>query len=298
MQRANTLIVAVAVALALAVGTSSAALADGGGSCDPQLGTCDVRAGGGGGTGGGGGGGTSGDPCAPYPNAAYGDKPPKVSLTCADELQGKFCNAMLGDMLDGLKYASVNNLTPAQTALVNQNLAGGGCPPIVTAATLAQQAYDSIIFPHPSGHRSPSEGQEYNGYPFTYVGLWTYFWTDPATWKSLTASASAAGLTATVIAKPVALSFDPGDGSPALSCDGPGRAWRESDGNSAPTDGACGYQYSTVSGPGYGHPITSTQTILWKITWTGTGNTGGEIPELSTSTSGQLNVMQIKTVNR
>jgi hypothetical protein len=94
------------------------------------------------------------------------------------------------------------------------------------------------------------------------------------------------------------LSFDPGDGSEGKSCAGPGRPWVESDRNSAPSEGACGYQYSKVTGPGYDHPITSTQTILWKITWTGTGNTGGEIPGLSTSTAGQLNVLQIKTVNR
>lgn len=27
----------------------------------------------------------------------------RVSQACADEWQGKFCNAILGDMLDGLK---------------------------------------------------------------------------------------------------------------------------------------------------------------------------------------------------
>ncbi|PZS30747.1 MAG: hypothetical protein DLM61_09965 [Pseudonocardiales bacterium] len=213
-------------------------------------------------------------------------------------MQGKYCNAILGDMLGGLKYPSPNNLTPAQTVLVNKNLAAVGCPAIVTTATLAQQAFDTIVFPHPSGHRSPSEGLDYNGYPMTYLRLWTYFWTDPATWKTLTATASAAGLTATVTAVPVSLSFDPGDFSAVQSCAGAGRPWVESDGNSAPSSGACGYQYSKVTGPGYDHPITSTQTIVWKITWTGTGNTGGQIPGLSTSTSGQLNVLQIKTVNR
>jgi hypothetical protein len=290
--------------------SAPSARADGGsGGCnvvkDP---TCTVSAGGlgAGGSGSGGAGGDSGgtgaaastDPCAAYPEAAYGDKPPKVPQACADELQGKYCNAILGDILDGLKYPSVNNLTPAQTALVNNDLAGSGCPAIVTTAALAQQAFDSIVFPHPSGHRSPSEAQDYNGYPFSYVGLWTYYWTDSATWRPLTATASAAGLTATVTATPSSLSFDPGDGSGSQSCAGPGRPWAESDGNSAPSDGACGYRYSRVTGPGYGHPVTSTQTIVWKITWTGTGNSGGEIAGLSTSTSGQLNVLQIKTVNR
>lgn len=287
--------------------SASLAHADGGsGGCnvvkDP---TCTVSAGAGlgagdssGAGGDGGGSGSSRDSCAGYPNAAYGDRPPTVSRACADELQGKYCNAILGDILEGLKYPGVINLTPAQTTLVNTDLAGSGCPAIVTTATLAQQAFDSIVFPHPSGHRSPSEAQGYNGFPFTYVGLWTYYWTDPATWRPLTATASAAGLTATVIATPISLSFDPGDGSGSQSCTGPGRPWAESDGNDAPSDGACGYRYSRVTGPGYGHPITSTQTIHWNITWTGTGNSGGEIPGLSTSTSGQLNVLQIKTVNR
>lgn len=288
----------------LSIASATSAHADGrSGGCnvvkDP---TCTVSASGGldasDSTGAGGGSGISKEPCAGYPDAVYGDRPPQVPQACADELQGKYCNAILGDILDGLKYPSVNSLTPAQTALVNNDLAGGGCPAIVTSAALARQAFDSIVFPHPSGHRSPSEAQSYNGYPFTYVGLWTYYWTDPVTWRPLTATASAAGLTATVTAIPTSLSFDPGDGSGSQSCAGPGRPWVESDGNDAPSGGACAYRYSRVTGPGYGHPITSTQTIVWKITWTGTGNTGGEIAGLSTSTSGQLNVLQIKTVNR
>lgn len=297
-------LLALIVVLAIVLVVSSPASADGGGDCNVRYDpTCTVGVGGGdggggGGAAGGGGGGSNVDPCAAYPNAAYGDKPPTVSQACANDLQGRYCNAMLGDLLGGLKWPAVNQLTAAQIGVVNTNLAQIGCPVIVTPAALAQRAFNSIVFPHPSGHRSPSEAQTYNGYPFTYIRLWTYYWTDPATWKSLTATASAVGLTATVTAVPVSLSFDPGDGSEGQSCAGPGRAWVESDGNSAPTSGACGYQYTKVSGPGYDHPITSTQTITWKITWTGTGGSAGEIPGLSTSTSGQLNVLQIKTVNR
>jgi hypothetical protein len=301
MRKVITGLIALAVVLATGVAVSAPAHADGSGDCnvrfDPTC-TVGVGGGGGGGSGGSGGGGTNVDLCAQYPNAAYGDKPPTVSQACADELQGRYCNAMLGDMLGGLQWPAVSKLSVQQIGVVNNNLAQIGCPAIVTPATLAEQAFNSIVFPHPSGHRSPAEVQDYNGYPFTYVGLWTYYWTDPATWKPLTATASAAGLSATVTAVPVSLSFEPGNGSEGQSCAGPGRPWVESDGNSAPSEGACGYQYSKVTGPGYDHPITSTQTIVWKITWTGTGNTGGEIPGLSTSTSGQLNVLQIRTVNR
>lgn len=236
------------------------------------------------------------DPCPP--DAAYGAQPPAVSQLCSDYLRNGYCDAVLGDMLAGLNYQSINNLKPAQASLVNSNLADAGCPAVVTPASLAHRAYASIRFPRPSGHRSPPAGLDYKGYPVTYVGLWTYFWTDPATWKPLTATARAGGLAATVTARPVALVFDPGDGASPVSCAGPGQPWTDSDGNSAPSGGACGYRYTRVTGPGYDHPITSTQTIVWKITWSGTGDTSGEIPQLSTSTSGRLNVLQIQTVNR
>ena len=157
---------------------------------------------------------------------------------------------------------------------------------------LAEQAYKTIVFPRPSGSRSPSQTLLYKGFPFTYVNLWTYYWTSADTWKPLTATASAAGFTATVTARPTRLIFDPGDGSAVQSCPGPGRPWTDADGNSAPSGGACGYQYGRVTGS----PITSTQSIVWTITWTGTGGAAGEIPQLVTSTSGQLNVMQIETV--
>jgi hypothetical protein len=178
--------------------------------------------------------------------------------------------------------------------LVNDDLAGGGCAPIVTPAALAEQALATIVFPHPSGERSPSPTLLYQGLPFSYANLYTFYWTAPVTWRASTASASAAGLTATVTAAPVELDFDPGNGSPAVACAGPGRPWTSADGNGAPTDGACAYRYAKVTTSA----ITTTQTIVWKITWTGTGNTGGEIPGLSTSTTGQLQVLQIQVVNR
>jgi hypothetical protein len=164
----------------------------------------------------------------------------------------------------------------------------------VNPAVLAQQALGTIRFPHPSGDRSPSPRLLYEGYPFTYVNLYTFFWTSGASWRTLSATASAGGVSATVTATPVELVFDPGNGDAAVSCDGPGRPWTPADGNGAPTGGACAYRYMKVTTS----PITSTQTIVWKITWVGAGGTAGEIPSLSTSTSGRLQVLQIQVVNR
>jgi len=293
------------LALVLIVAAPAHADPSGSGGCDPKLGTCGVGVGGGGSGGGGsGGGGPSAgcqntDPsdggCNPCPpGAAYGAQPPAVSAVCAAYLRNGFCAATLNDALGGLKVQSVARLTPGQTALVNKDLQAQGCTPVVTPASLAQRAYRSIRFPRPSGGRTPSTSLSYQGLPFTYVNLWTFFFTTPGTWRTLSATASAAGMSATVTARPVRLLFDPGDGSSPVSCPGPGRAWSAADGNGPPTDGACAYRYARVTP----EPITSTQSIVWQITWVGTGNSGGQIPSLSTSTSGQLRVLQVQVVNR
>lgn len=68
-------------------------------------------------------------------------------------------------------------------------------------------------------------------------------------------------------------------------------------GNDKPSaHGGCGYRYSKVTGPSYDHPVTSTQTITWDLTWTGSDNTSGTLTNRTTSTSSRLNVLQIQTV--
>ena len=247
--------------------------------------------GGGGGADGGAGGGTGGstkpDPCAKYPGALY---------TVCRHHQGSGRFGCLG--LYDQYYATM------ALAAFNQFMTDNGCPSVAAGAAppspaeLAQQAADSFNLPHPTGRRSPSDSDSHNGYPFTYVRLWTFYWSDPGSWRSLTATASAGGNWATVTAQPVLLTFDPGNGSAPVSCAGPGRPWVESDGDSAPGQGACGYQYSKVTGPGYDHPVTSTQTITWQLTWVGSNNTAGTLTQRTTATDGQLNVLQIKIVNR
>jgi hypothetical protein len=172
--------------------------------------------------------------------------------------------------------------------------AAGGPPTPPSPAVLAQAAAASLDLPKPSGHRSPDETNLFRGYGFTWVQLWTFWWTDPGTWRTVTATASVGGVSATVTATPVSLSYDPGDGSPAVSCVGPGRPWTDSDRYDPPSAGACGYQYRQVTDG----PITATQTLTWHVTWTGSGGSGGVLPDMSTSTSGQIQVLQIQVVNR
>jgi hypothetical protein len=95
-----------------------------------------------------------------------------------------------------------------------------------------------------------------------------------------------------VTATPVSLTFDPGDGSDPAVCQGPGRAWVDSDGNGPPTGSGCAFEYLRVTTA----PITATETITWRMTWTGSGDTSGTLATKATSAPGQLQVLQIQTV--
>jgi hypothetical protein len=165
-------------------------------------------------------------------------------------------------------------------------------PPQVTAAQLAQQARDTLLLPEPTIQRSPDETIRFEGDPMTWVNLWTWFWTDPASYQPLTQTVSAGAVSATVTATPVGLLFDPGDGSPVVRCAGPGRAWMERDGNSVPPAG-CGYRYRSVTEG----TISSTVTILWRVSWTGTGGLSGALPQMQTQATAPLRVMQTQVVN-
>ncbi len=276
----------------------SAARAGGGGHCAVWIPSCTVGVGGGGtGGGGGGGGGTGGGSitspgCHNTDPRGNGCDPCNTSTTqipvdrnaCQIYSHNLFCSELNPR---GLSYQEWESELKGFGCTGNQYNPG-------SPAVAAQEAFATITFPTPSGSRSPRPSLIYQGYPFTYVNLFTFYWTSPGTWKTLTATATDKDQSATVTATPVELDFAPGDGGSPVACDGPGRPWVQTDGNGAPTDGACAYRYSKVTAG----PITSTQTIVWQITWKGTGGSSGEIPSLSTSTSGQLQVLQVQVVTR
>lgn len=165
--------------------------------------------------------------------------------------------------------------------------------PVVTPEELALEARDRLVLSRPVVHRSPVETNDYQGDAFTYANLWTWFWTDPGTYRPLSQTVSVGPVSATVVARPVGMLFDPGEGSDAVRCPGPGLPWTDADGSDAPESG-CGYQYRHVTDGA----ITSRLGILWRVTWTGTGGTGGTLPTMETITEAPLRVLQIQVVNR
>ena len=171
-----------------------------------------------------------------------------------------------------------------------------GCAPtlpVVTPAMLAQRAYSLLRLPKPTIERSPTATNSDHGRPYTWVNLWTWFWTDPATFTPRSRTASAGAISATATATPVALVYDPGTGDAPVTCPGPGRPWQEPDGDAAPSGGGCGYTYLHVS-----DSVTATVTIQWRVTWTGSNGQTGTLPVLLTSASSSFMVEQIQAVNR
>ena len=169
-------------------------------------------------------------------------------------------------------------------------------PPVgVSPEQLALQALASVQLPKPVVRRSPSQANDDNGTPYTWVNLWTWWWTTPATWRPLEATARAGVQWATVTVRPRSMVLDPGDGSAEVTCPGPGRAWTEADADSAPDAGACAHKYTRITRSG---PLTATLAVSWSVTWTGSGGTGGVLPQMQTQTSTSFVVQQIQVVMR
>jgi hypothetical protein len=163
-----------------------------------------------------------------------------------------------------------------------------------TPGTVARRAVKQLKLPVPKVGLDP-RGQ-------ALVGLAEWFWIPRAQWRSLRQRTAAGGVWARVTARPVGTSWDPGDGSPAVTCAGPGTAYDVSLPASAQSTD-CSYTYTTSS---VGQPqtgsnpndrfFTVTVTTTWKVSWVGAGGTAGTLPAMTRTTKFRLPVAQRETV--
>ena len=168
-------------------------------------------------------------------------------------------------------------------------------PAGVTPEQLALQALASVQLPKPVVQRSPSQANNDNGSPYTWVNLWTWWWTTPATWQPRTATARAGAQWATVTVRPTRMVLSPGDGAAPVTCAGPGRAWTEVDADTEPGSDVCAHRYTRITRSG---PLTATMSVQWTVTWQGSGGTSGVLPDMQTTTATSFVVQQIQVVTR
>jgi hypothetical protein len=160
---------------------------------------------------------------------------------------------------------------------------------------LARQALASLTIPVPSTGRYPA-GRLKDGRPYTVVRAYTWYWTDPAKYKPLTARAAAGPVWAQVTVTPATLSFTPGDGSATVSCAGPGSPWTPSDGVWARSPSGCDYRYAHSSIHRPRGMVTATYSITWQISWVGSGGTSGTLAALTTTASSTFAVAEAESI--
>ena len=264
--------------------TGSAGAGSGGGTVSVGVGT---------GTGSGGSGG--GAPSGGGTGGGSGNSPWTCTYTYLTlNNQGGFPN---GGPMPGAWY-SVTCADMATGAQVTQTIWITTPPvavPQVDPRVLALQAENSIRLPAPVIHLDPAGS--------SVVGLATWMWVDPTMWRDYGVTATAGAVSATAVAHPVDVIWTTGDGG-KVTCGGPGAAYDPAL-SSAWQGTYCSHTYARTSigqptpdgDPDHGQ-FGLVATVVWAVTWTAVGASGGgTLPTLTTSSTAPLRVAQIESLN-
>ncbi|WSC24612.1 hypothetical protein OIE60_13385 [Streptomyces sp. NBC_01766] len=168
----------------------------------------------------------------------------------------------------------------------------------VTPEVLSQLAYDRIHVPDTKVTLAPAGA--------TKVNLPTWAWLDSAKFKPVSVTASlnvpGANISATTTATPESLKLEPGttdaetyptSGECPIVNGSIGTPYIKGDADKIPP---CGLTYLRASGDN--GPYKLRATITWKINWTGTGGSGGDLPDGTFGTTQDVTVEEIQAINR
>lgn len=166
-------------------------------------------------------------------------------------------------------------------------------PAPTTPAVLAQRAENLLPLPTPEADHNPTD---------VLTGLATWWWVPPAQWRTLRQQTAVGGLWAVVTARPTSSTWDAGDGTSPLVCDGPGRPYDPNEPASAQqSDCTHTYTRSSASQPQRGPDpndryFTVTVTVTWRVGWVGSGGLAGTLPPITRSYRFPLQVAERETV--
>lgn len=127
------------------------------------------------------------------------------------------------------------------------------------------------------------------------VPMW--WWVSPRAWRTISVSAwiptIRGPLVVTVTAKPNKLVVDPGDprarNSGRFSCEGPGQAWREADGDAGRSSCMHTYRHGLIRSSG-------SVSIQWSISWKSNMKRGGRLPTVHTTRRVPVSVAEIQAL--
>ncbi|MFC2660824.1 hypothetical protein [Actinomyces sp. oral taxon 448] len=160
--------------------------------------------------------------------------------------------------------------------------------PEIDGETLAQAAWDAVDIPTPSIGTNPALGDS----GATVVGLDTWVWADGDTPATVTATATAGPVTATVTATASGLSLSAPDSTP--HCSGFGTPWQPGmvEGSSDCT---------IVFGRASAHRASQTTPLrtsaTYDVSYTATDGSSGALDPVTVTSTTELPVTEIQTVN-
>ena len=158
-------------------------------------------------------------------------------------------------------------------------------------AQLAEDALERVPVPAPAVRLNPTAERS------QVVNVETWLSIDSAQWKSVSATASAGGVTVTTTASPERVVWKMGNGDEVV-CKGPGASYDASK-PAADQRTDCGYTYrrSSASAPGGDYQVSA--TVEWSVRWSALGAAGvGVLSPMSRTTTVPVRVAEIQTLNR
>ena len=127
----------------------------------------------------------------------------------------------------------------------------------------------------------------------------SWFWVSPGWWTPVSVTAMIptprGPLGVTTTATPTTLQFDPGDGSPEVSCRGPGVPYVELLHDVLPRQ--CTHTWSRPSIVTGGR-FASRVSVVWKVSWRATTGASGNLPDITTSLGVPTTVDELQAVAR
>ena len=175
---------------------------------------------------------------------------------------------MEGDVAGGVSIIYVG---PAATGVL---------PPSVTPEQLAQRIHNRMVLP------TPTVGLNPDGEPYQLVQFPIWWWV--SNWAPMTQRTELGPVWAEVTATPLKSRFDSGYGE-SRECGQPGIPWSQGLQESHPH--SCEFTYRQAS-----ESFTAQITVTWRVTWVGSGGSGGTLPLMTTSTTQPMRVLERRTI--
>lgn len=206
--------------------------------------------------------------------------------------QGGGGNGCVSDGASGcVKDCGVASLTDACADFIaGEDEPAAGAVVTVTPGQLAQQANETLFPPKPQVRTAPKRGTK------GMVGLPEWFWIPRSQWTSISETARAGAVWATVTASPQRMVIDPGGGIAPVTCPGPGTPYaynRAAAGQRS--DCSVLFTRSSAGLPKSAYSVTV--SVVWGATWVGSGGAGGTLPEITVSTTFSLPIAEGHALN-